>query len=411
MRILHVVTAFPRSPDDVIAPWLVELLRRLRAAGHEVEVLTSAYKGGGNRDFDGIPIHRFRYFPAAWEDLTHDEAVPDRLQRAWRYRLAVPCYVAGGVIGAWRWCRRRRYDVVHVHWPVPHALFGWVARAACGARLVTTFYGVELRWVKSTMPWLRGFLARAAKTSDRVVAISHYTAREIRELADVPIAVIPYTTGLSDSGAASPTSTSRPGVDRSGPFTILFVGRLVARKGIPTLIEAVRRLRETCSIRVVLIGEGPERPALEAEVARAGLDGVVELRGRVPPDALARAYQEAGALVLPAIVDLRGDTEGLGVVLLEAMSYGTPVVASDLGGITDIVAPDQTGLLVPPGDPVALAGAIERLARDTALWHRLADAGRRRFRDDFSWPSLVRRWDDLYREAVRSPGSGAPARG
>jgi len=399
MRILHVVTAFPRSPDDVITPWLVELLRRLRAAGHEVEVFTSAYRGGGNREFDGIPIHRFRYFPAAWEDLTHDEAVPDRLRRAWRYWLAVPCYVAGGVIGAWRWCRRHRYDVVHVHWPMPHALFGWVARAACGARLVTTFYGVELRWVKSKMPWLRRFLARAATSSDRVVAISQYTAHEIRELADVPITVIPYTTGLSDIGAVSAASAAAPG---SHPFTILFVGRLVARKGIPTLIEAARRLRETLSIRVVIIGEGPERPAIEAEVARAGLVDVVELRGRVPPDALVRAYQAADVLALPAVVDTRGDTEGLGVVLLEAMSYGKPVVASDIGGITDIVTHDQTGLLVPPGDSAALAAAIERLARTPELARRLGESGRQLVNREFSWEGVVARWETVYRAAAAS---------
>lgn len=412
MRILHVVTAFPRSRDDVITPWLVELLRRLRAAGHDVEVFTSAYRGGGNRDFEGIPIHRFRYFPATWEDLTHDEAVPDRLKRAWRYRLALPCYLLGGMTGIWRLCRRHRYDVVQVHWPLPHALFGWVARAACGARLVTTFYGVELRWVKSGMPWLRGFLARAARSSDRVVAISQYTAGEIRELADTPITVIPYTTGLAEltAGSAAAPGSQRQRSDAGGPFTVLFVGRLVARKGIPTLIEAARRLRETVPIRLVIIGDGPERPALEAEIARAGLGGLAELRGRVPSDQLARAYQEAGALVLPAIVDARGDTEGLGVVLLEAMSYGTPVIASDIGGITDIVTHDQTGLLVPPGDPAALAAAIQRLARDHETWRRLADAGRRRYLEDFSWSSLVRRWEDLYRETVTGLGSGARAR-
>jgi glycosyltransferase involved in cell wall biosynthesis len=392
MRILHVVTAFPRTPDDVITPWLVELLRRLRAAGHEVEVFTSAYRGGGNREFDGLTIHRFRYFPAAWEDLTHDQAVPERLKRGRRYWLAVPCYLLGGMLGIWRLCRRRKYDVIHVHWAMPHALFGWVGRAACGARLVTTFYGVELRWVKSKMPWLRGFLARAARSSRQVVAISQYTATEIRELADVPITVIPYGVAAAPSTAATPPA----------PFTILFVGRLVARKGVPTLIEAARRLAATLPIRVVIVGEGPERPALDAEVAHAGLAGVVEFRGRVPFEDLARTYQQAGALVLPAVVDARGDTEGLGVVLLEAMSYGKPVVASDIGGITDIVTHDQTGLLVPPGDATALAAALERLARNPEDARRLGEAGYRLVRDRFSWESIVVRWTEVYREAVRS---------
>ena len=135
MRILHVVTAFPRSGDDVIVPWLVELLKRLQAAGHEVEVFTSAYRGGGNQSHEGIPVHRFRYFLARWEDLTHDEAAPDRMRRSLLYRVLPFFYVAGGLWGIWRLARRRQFDVIHVHWPVPHALFGWLARLA-GAALV-----------------------------------------------------------------------------------------------------------------------------------------------------------------------------------------------------------------------------------------------------------------------------------
>jgi glycosyltransferase involved in cell wall biosynthesis len=189
------------------------------------------------------------------------------------------------------------------------------------------------------------------------------------------------------------------------------VGRLVARKGVPTLLAAARRLAPTLGLRVSVIGEGPERPALEAQVARDGLQDVVKLRGRVPSAELVRAYQESGVLVLPAVVDARGDTEGLGVVLLEAMSCGTPVVASDIGGITDIVTQEETGLLVPPGDPAALASAIRRLATDAALWRRLAEAGRRRFREDFGWTAIARRWEEVYRAAVSPPARAAPSSG
>src|SRR2546426_510520 len=284
MRILHVVTAFPRFPNDIISPWLVEMLKRLRAAGHDVEVFAPAYRGGGNREFEGIPIHRFRYFPARWEDMTHDQATLDRLRRSPRYKIMPLFYVLGGVWAAWRLCRRRRYDVVHVHWPLPHALFGWAARRACGARMVTSWYGVELRWVKSSLPWLKRFLVWALRASDQVVAISSATAREITNLVPLSVRVIPYTVGFPEAAAS--------------------------------------------------------------------------------------------VLVLPAIVDARGDTEGLGVVLLEAMSYGVPVIGSDLGGITDIVTDGETGLLVPPQDSAALAAALERLATDRGLARRLGEAGR-----------------------------------
>src|ERR1043166_1915058 len=209
MRILHVVTAFPRSPDDVIVPWLVELLKRLRAAGHEVEVFTSSYRGAPDQVVSGIPVHRFRYFPRRWERLTHEEAAPDRMRRGLLYRGMALCFVAAGMVAAWRLCRRQRYDVIHVHWPFPLALFGWAAQRARPAALVTTFYGVEVRWVKTAMPFLKGFLRWAARRSDRVVAISSYSAEEVRQLVQVPIEVIPYTTSL-------PAPAPRPGRQGAG---------------------------------------------------------------------------------------------------------------------------------------------------------------------------------------------------
>src|SRR2546422_8095124 len=177
MRILHVVTAFPRTPDDVIVPWLVELLKRLQAAGHEVEVFTSSYRGAPDQVFAGIPVHRFRYFPRRWENLTHEETAPDRMRRSLLYRLLTFAFVGAGMVAIWRHCRRRHYDVIHVHWPFPLALLGWAAQRARPAHLVTTFYGAELRWVKgSSLPFARRFLASAARRSDRVVAISSYSA-------------------------------------------------------------------------------------------------------------------------------------------------------------------------------------------------------------------------------------------
>jgi glycosyltransferase involved in cell wall biosynthesis len=386
-----VVTAFPRSPDDVITPWLVELLRRLRARGLEAEVFTSAYRGGGPNQFDGIPVYRFRYFFRRWEDLTHDEAAPDRLKRSWRYRLMALCYVVAGTLAMWRRCRRVHYDIVHVHWAMPHALFGWVARWACGARMVITFYGVELRWVATSLRPLRWFLARAARSCDRAVAISSYTAEEVRRLGRAEVAVIPYTTGLpEDEGERSARS--------GGRFTVLFVGRLVERKGVHVLLEAMQRIPRDLPCRAVIVGDGPELDRLRGLAQALGLSDVVTFTGRIASTALQAAYRASDALVLPAVVDRRGDTEGLGVVLLEGMHYGVPVIGSELGGIPDIIEHERSGLLVPPGDASALALAMERLARDPALALRVGEAGRRRVREHFSWPAIAAKWVALYGE-------------
>jgi glycosyltransferase involved in cell wall biosynthesis len=320
------------------------------------------------------------------------------MKRSLLYRTMAVAFVLAGVVAIWRLCRRERYDIIHIHWPFPLALFGWAAQRARPARLVTTFYGVELRWVKTAMPFFRGFLRWAARRSDAVVAISSYTATELRELVDIPIEVIPYTTSLPDPDLA-PGPTGR---DATGP--VLFVGRLVERKGVAQALEAMAKLGPN-GPRFEIVGEGPERPALAALAERLGVADRVVFRGWISAPELQASYARAALCVLPSVRDTRGDTEGLGVVLLEAMNHGTPVVASRIGGIPDIVEDGVSGLLVPPADADALAAAIRRVLSDPALARRLGEGGWRRLHDRFSWRAIVQRWLDLYASVAMLPAA------
>lgn len=393
MRILHVVTAFPRQKDDPIAPWLVELLLRLRARGHEIEVLASSYRGLGDQEYQGMRVHRFRYFPARWERLTHEETAPDRMRRSPLYAIMPGFFLLSGMRRAWALARQHRYDIVHVHWPMPMVLLGWAARRAHRMPMVTTFYGIELRWVQSRLPFLRWLVRWAARTSAQAVAISSYTARELRKFADVPIEVIPYTAEL-------PPPSEAPGARQGNP-SILFVGRLIERKGVHHLIRTLGAVRKRTPARLVIIGDGPERQRLEELARKAGVGEHVDFRGRVTDEELRRAYAEAGVFVLPSVLDARQDTEGLGVVLLEAMNYSVPVIASDIGGITDIVEHDRSGLLVPPGDEIALANAVTRVLTDGAVARRLGEAGRQRLLTAFSWDRIVAQWEAVYARVLR----------
>jgi glycosyltransferase involved in cell wall biosynthesis len=396
MRILHVVTAFPRERGDPIAPWLVELLQRLRARGHEIDVLASSYRGLGDQDVDGIRVHRFRYFPARWERLTHEETAPDRMRRSPLYAIMPVFFLLGGMWRAWTLARRERYDIVHVHWPMPMALLGWAARRGHAMPMVTTFYGIELRWVQSRLPFLKWLVRWAARTSTQAVAISSYTAQELRKFAEVPIEVIPYTAELPPP--AVPSGHARP-----REASILFVGRLIERKGVAHLIRALGSVRQRTPARLIVIGDGPERSRLEQLARDGGLADHVEFRGRVSDEELRRAYAEADVFVLPAVLDARQDTEGLGVVLLEAMNYSVPVIASDIGGITDIVEHEHTGLLVPPGNEVALGSALSRVLTDPTLSRDLGEAGRQRLRDTFSWSRIVDQWEAVYSRVMQRP--------
>ncbi len=410
VRILIVSTAFPRERDDPTVKWLAETLRRLSAEAsgtYEFEVLTSAYRGGGNTSLDGIPIHRFRYFFARWERLTHEESAPDRMRRSWLYAALPAFYLFFGTIAAWRLARKRRYDIVHVHWPVPHAVFGWAARAGGARRVIAQFYSIELRWVRHSLPFLRGFLRRAVTSADYVVAISTSTAREVQAVAPVPVDVIPYAVDLPTNGEAADRAAIAP-THSSGarPFTVLYVGRLVERKGVRYLLDALAMMSPSIGARAIIIGDGPERPALEALAQESGVSDRVEFRGWVSPTELHTAYESASAFALPAVVDRRGDTEGLGMVLLEAMTYEIPVVSTPLGGIPDIVQSNRTGLLVPPNDAPALAAALTTLATDAALARGLGIAGRQSAERNFSWDGVLAKWRAMYARVMA--GQHAP---
>ena len=209
--------------------------------------------------------------------------------------------------------------------------------------------------------------------------------------------VIPFGITVERDGHAKRSSTSVK--------TILFVGRLIERKGVEYLIQAMPYVLRKVKARLVIVGEGHRRPFLEELVAREGLKDVVQMVGKVSEESLKRWYEICDVFVLPAVVDSKGDTEGLGVVLLEALSYGKPVVASNVGGIPDIVIDGQTGLLVPEKDPKALGDAIVYVLTHEHFSQRLGEKGRKYVEEQFGWEKITDKLIDLYRNAIRDEDS------
>jgi glycosyltransferase involved in cell wall biosynthesis len=394
-RLLIITTNFPRWERDPHSPWLVELLGLLRQQGWQVQILAPAYAGQGSHLIDGMRVHRFRYAPARWESLTHEEGAPAKIRRNPLYLLLLPLYLLAGILAAWRLARRAEFDVIHVHWPVPQGIFGLIARWAAGRarggghtpRLVATFYGADLVLVQR-FSFLRGFLRWFTRRCDNVAAISSYTRKELIALTDVTPRTIPYGIALPPAHAEWPTQ----------PGKILFVGRLIPRKGVRYLVEAMAHL-EHPSVQLVIVGGGPQQTDLE-ELARSnGIAERVIFAGRVSDEALQEHYRTCQIFVLPSIVDPTGDTEMLGMVLLEAMRYRKPVIASNVGGIPDIVQDGENGLLTPEKDPTALATALKRLLSDRELSSTLGARGYAYAQAHFGWDAVLHQTLGLYGEA------------
>ena len=392
MKVLYLVTAYARDPQDVITPWLVETIRRLRERGVEVEVLAPAYRGLGEQVLGGVRVHRFRYAPRAWETLTHDQTAPDRIrERPWFLGL-VPGYVAAGSRAAARLARAGGFDVIHAFWPIPQGLLGLHAKRKSGLPLVSTFFGVELTWMERQFPFLAPLLRRIVRGSDAVTAISTYTAARLaQQVPGVDPAIIPFGAAV-DAPAEPPPYT----YDGARPFELLFVGRLVERKGVH-LLHALASLPPERRVALHVVGDGPDRAKLQEQARRLALGERAVFHGFVSKDELQRRLETCDAFVLPAVVDAKGDTEGLGVVLIEAMSYARPVIASAAGGIVDIVRDGRNGLLVPPGDAPALAAAVAAMMDDPARARAFGLNGREDVAANFAWDVIADRLAEIYR--------------
>lgn len=268
-----------------------------------------------------------------------------------------------------RFVRGRGYDLVHVHEPfLPAACLTAVVSARVPVVATAHMYRRALLWYAVFAPVVRV----AVRKVDALLAVSPTAAAYVRRGTGKPARVIPN--GI-DHAALSALVPRRHGA------RLLFVGRDEPRKGLRVLLEAFRRLRGDPELVLV----GPSDTVLQAERVTA--------LGRLPEEELRRELARADVLVAPS---LRG--ESFGVVLLEAMAAGLPVVASDIPGYRAVV-PREAGRLLPPGDVAALAAALDELLADAALRERLGDAGREAAAA-YAWPHVAALVLQVYRHVL-----------
>jgi glycosyltransferase involved in cell wall biosynthesis len=398
-KVLVIGSVYPRFHEDAEVPWLRTSIAHLKKAGLDIQVLAPAYKGLKSHEIDGIRVNRFRYAPASWEMLTHEEGAPSKMaNKPWLQLLAIP-YIISGFFKCIKICRKWRPDIIHAHWPFPHAYIALGAAKLFKIPLVLNFHGAELLLIRKKK-WVKPFLKFAISQAQAVFANSSFTAGKIKALRDVQIEWSPYGTTL-ETGArnAEPHPVQ-------GKFKILFVGRHIERKGICYLIEAAKYLpRESFEIRIVGVGDLTEELKTQAaaschpersETESKDLPAEIIFTGKLSPEALANEYKTANVFTLPAIVDSKGDTEGLGVVLIEAMELGLPIVASNVGGIPDVVVDGTSGILVPEKDPEALANAFKQLAADPELVKQLLVGSQKRIAECFTWDGIIQRQIAVY---------------
>jgi glycosyltransferase involved in cell wall biosynthesis len=302
---------------------------------------------------------------------------------------------ARAVLRLARMLRRDAVTIVHCHNHAAMVYGALAARLAARPRVVYTVHGARTSARRATGRWQRMGLLR------EVVFVSRH-ARDVARVAGTRAHTHVVTNGVDSSAfaldrAAGERVRRELGIAPDARVCGI-VARLTPAKDHRTLFEAVRRLREAGSgVHCIVVGDGEMRGALESAVRALGLDDLVHFTG-----ARANVRDYLGAM---DVFVLSSVTEGLAMTLLEAMAAGKPVVATRVGGNPEVVEDGRTGLLVSPGDPDALASAVDTILRRPELQAAMGAAGRDRARRNFSLEAMLAGYAAVYAAAM-----GAPAR-
>jgi glycosyltransferase involved in cell wall biosynthesis len=260
------------------------------------------------------------------------------------------------------------------------------AIASVGCRHVRFVQSIQTTQPRPRWHWVVQSIAQ--HSTGTIVVPTESTARVAMDRAHVPARKIVVVPNAIDPDAFEMSSVP---IDSPRPYPVGFIGRLDRVKRVPHLIQQLHALRQTfpaTPVHLHIFGEGDQRWRIEAEINLLHLNKEVTIHGQIdrPQDAL----KQIGVLVLPSIA------EGFGLVLIEAMAAGVPVVASNVPGIRDVVQHERTGLLVDLKDDLQMAFAIMRVIEDESLRRKLIENGRREVVERFSWPAVI----ELYRRVL-----------
>ena len=404
-RVLFVTSSFPRWVGDSTTPFVLHLAQDLQQMGWAVHVVAPHAPGAQTRErLEGIEVERFRYlWPESAQTVCYSGGALINLRRnRWNY-LKVPALVASEFSKVLVRLAGRSFDLVHSHWIIPQGFVAGVASRITNVPHVATVHGGDIYALRG--PVTTRFKKAAFGLADVVTVNSSATCDAVR--AAVPNLRKLVRIPIGASGPARDFAEEAGDIrvrfrNGDGPL-LVFVGRLVEEKGVDDLLQAIRILAQTRpNTTALIIGEGQERRELEALAVQLGVADRVTFTGWVDP-ARIHAHMAAGDVFIgPSKRSRDGWQEGQGLTFVEAMLAGTPVIATDCGGIHDVVRNEHTGLIVRERAPAEIVGAIERLTDDHELADRLRASALAFAADGFTRSASARRFSEIYADLIAS---------
>jgi len=393
-RVVMLAHVFPRALDDPMGAFVLQIADALAVRGEQIDVIAPhAANLSDEESFGAVRVHRFHYALGCWERLAYAGTMHEFVARGIVNKILFALFNLTFFLKAWFVVRSSRAQLLHAQWWLPGGLVGALVSLLTRVPLVVTTHGTDVEMLRRTRwaaPLARFVFARA----HTVTCGSTYLRQQLLALGVADAArvfVIPMPVAPDFEVQNSITRHGILNFELRITNLVLAVARLTKQKSVDTLIDALAILRERGSdAHLKIIGDGPERAALERQVRAFNLQDCVAFLGALAQKELPQHYASCAVFVLSSV------REGMGLVLAEALLCGAPVIATNSGGMTDIVRDGETGLLFPERDARALADAIEKLLNDRALAARLAANGAAWVRERFTRERVAAQFAEIY---------------
>jgi len=389
-------TSFPRSGQDFSGRFVLDLGAEIVSTGHRVKVVAPGDKDIPRQEtMNGVEIHRFFYMiPHSQQRLTYGSGIPANLKKSIRAKLQVPLFLIAFLKKALSVCSD--CDVIHGHW-IASGLIGVVLKHLYGKPLVVTAHGSDIHGMNTKLG--RNIVRIALKKADCIITVSEDLNLKLLSwgVDRDKIRVVPNGVNITDfPGCKVDTLRLRLDLSQDRKY-VLFVGRLVPVKGVEFLLRAIPEIeQEIKNVSVILIGDGQETAFLRRLSVQLNVSKKVHFLGTQAHTKVAEFMAACDLLVLPSL------SEGLPVTILEAMASGIPIVATNVGGIPELIKNGENGILVPPMDVPALSRAIVRLLTMDNARETFGARGREVIDQlGLTWEVAARKTISAYEEVLR----------
>ena len=388
MKVLITASTFPRYLEDTEPRFIFDLAKELMRYCDVTVLVPSDGHAPKRERMEGVKVIRYRYFPIKrFETLCYPGAIVPRIKEKKSRALLVPFLF----LGLWLNVRKyeKRFDIVNAHWIIPQG----IVQGFCKSKYMITGHGADVTSMNKGI--VKMLKKRALKKASIVTAVSNDLSAVITKkygISDIPIQ--PMGCNVS---AFSPKNRVEGYFGQGDKKVILFVGRLAEKKGVTYLIDAMKNVDAV----LYIAGKGPLEAELKAQAKE--LSDKVHFMGAKTHEELPAIYASADVFVAPSITASDGDKEGFGLVILEALASGVPVIASRSGGIVDLIKHEDNGLLVPEKDSCAIAESINKVLASDDYAKRLVENGMKTAAG-YDYRVVAKNYYEMYKRVYKDAG-------